>query len=350
MKTAIIGFGGMGECHSIWIRKAAQAGLDIEISGIYDILDSRKQYAISLGLNVFNNVEEIFNDKNTDTVIIATPNNSHYEYAIRASKFKKNIICEKPISLNYSQAKKMYEVAIENGVVFQVHQNRRWDSDFLTAKNIYEKKLVGQVYQIESRVMGSNGLPGDWRKLKNYGGGMMLDWGVHLIDQILQIEKGKIVSLYCENSFIYGEECEDGFDLSLKFDSGLIAKIVVSTNAFRLLPRWQIYGLDGTATINDWQVNGGITRVIERIDNNLKGIHAGNGYTRTMAPRSKDSIKDLNLTIIKSEEFAFYKNFINAVKGIEKPVIKEKEVLRVFKVMETAQKSAKTNTVINEII
>ncbi|MFQ9800616.1 MAG: hypothetical protein ACLR23_18725 [Clostridia bacterium] len=71
----------------------------------------------------------------------------------------------------------MIDASKETGKLFVVHQNRRWDEDYLTIKKIYEEHLLGNVYRIESRVHGSRGIPGDWRGEKEHGGGMVLDWG-----------------------------------------------------------------------------------------------------------------------------------------------------------------------------
>lgn len=46
---------------------------------------------------------------------------------------------------------------------------------------------MGPVFNIETRVHGSRGIPGDWRNAKVHGGGMVLDWGVHMLDQIMMM-------------------------------------------------------------------------------------------------------------------------------------------------------------------
>ena len=182
--------------------------------------------------------------------------------------------------------------------------------------------------------------------IHKHGGGMMLDWGVHLIDQMLQFVKSPVSSLYCEYSYIYGEEVEDGCELSVLFENGVRYKILVATDCFRNLPRWQIYGVDGTATIADWDISGGMTRVIERQDKNLVGVRAGNGFTKTMAQRSDSSVEELPLPVTHAKPFAFYANFAAAAQGKEEPAIHKEEVLRVFRLMEAAQRSAETNEVI----
>ena len=58
-------------------------------------------------------------------------------------------------------------------------------------RDIYHSGDLGQVYRMESRVHGSRGIPGDWRGTPEHGGGMILDWGIHLIDQIMGIVDDK---------------------------------------------------------------------------------------------------------------------------------------------------------------
>ena len=356
MKIAIIGFGGMGDHHNKYIiprLNDSDYPEKLEIAGIYDISEERKDVAKSLGLHCFNSPEEIYNDDNIKIVLVTTPNDLHLPYVINALNHNKHVICEKPLALNSNEVKLMYETAKKAGKVFEVHQNRRWDNDFLTIKNIYDKNIIGDIYQVESRVMGSNGIPGSWRKFFAQGGGMMLDWGVHLIDQMLEMIPYKITSIYCTYSYQAKEEVDDGFDLQVRFENDLLYRIVVDTNCYHELPRWQMYGKEGTATITNWKGNlieGKVSKVNLYKDDKLEGIEAGNGFTKTMAKRRNETIDSLPLEVIQADKNTFYKNFMNAILINEELIVKEEQVLRVFKVMEAAYKSAKTNEVIKEII
>lgn len=349
MRLAIIGYGGMGAYHAIHLQKYAETCKEypIEIAGIYDIDPARAEAARAAGLHAYASAEEIWADKSVGAVLLAVPNDCHAPYAFAAAEAGKNIICEKPVALSSAEAEKMYAAAERAGVLFEVHQNRRWDDDFLTVRKIAESGIIGSVYKIESRVTGGNGIPGGWRKKKAQGGGMLLDWGVHLLDQMLQMVKGPVESLYCEFSHIYGEEVDDGCDVSVHFENGMNYRVVVSTDCFRSLPRWQVYGTEGTATISDWDLSGGVTRILTK-DGAKQGIKAGNGYTRTMAPREGDSMQEFPLPVVHAEPFAFYKNFAAACAGAEKPAVQKAEVLRVFRLMEAAQRSAAENIVVKE--
>lgn len=146
-------------------------------------------------------------------------------------------------------------------MLFTVHQNRRWDEDYLTMKHIYEKEALGKVFRIESRVHGSRGIPGDWSNRKECGGGMILDWGVHLLDQIMQMSDKKVVSIYSEVSYVTNENCDDGFTATIKFEGDLTVVVEVGTSNFINLPRWYMLGENGSAIIYNWNLDGKIVMV-----------------------------------------------------------------------------------------
>ena len=89
-------------------------------------------------------------------------------------------------------------------------------------RDLYGTDRIGRIFGIESRIQGSRGIPDDWRGKKEHGGGMMLDWGVHMIDQALYMVKEKITDIYCRMSYILGEDCDDGFELNIGFESAII--------------------------------------------------------------------------------------------------------------------------------
>ena len=235
MKIVIIGYGGMGGYHAGCLKSYSESAPEapVEVVGVYDIDPERAAAGEKAGYKAYKSPEEIWADKAVDAVLIATPNDVHAAYVEAAAKAGKHIICEKPIGMSVKEAEEMYDAAEKAGVVFEVHQNRRWDDDYLTVKNIVDNELAGEAYLIESRVMGGNGIPGAWRKERARGGGMMLDWGVHLIDQMLLMIKSPVKSLYCEYSYIYGEEVDDGFSLTADFENGVKYRIVVATDAGR---------------------------------------------------------------------------------------------------------------------
>ena len=181
---AIVGYGGMGGWHAKQLLSLPE---EFRLAGVYDINPERIDAAEKEGIHGYRSLEELLADPEIRTVILAVPNNFHKPLSIQAMQAGKNVICEKPVMLNAAELEEVMAVAKETGRQFSVHQNRRWDKDFLIVKKIIEDGTIGKPFYIESRVQGSKGIPGDWRCVKEAGGGMLLDWGVHLIDQLMYL-------------------------------------------------------------------------------------------------------------------------------------------------------------------
>ena len=341
---AIVGFGGMGN----WHRNLIQSGIDnLTLAGIFDIKQERIEYAEENNIHAYNSFEEVLSDDCVDIVLCATPNDCHKEISIKALRAGKNVVSEKPVTLCSADLQDIFDVANETKKLFVVHQNRRWDEDFLTMKKIYDEKLLGDVFNIESRVHGSRGIPGDWRGKKEHGGGMMLDWGVHIIDQMLLIVQEKIKSVYCTVDNITNGEVDDGFRLILTFESGTRALLEVGTSNFIDLPRWYMLGENGSAIINDWQLNGKIVRITNWDMNDAVPVVTAAGLTKTMAPRTEETIATEDLPKVTADIKDFYKNVMNHIDGKAEILIKHDQLMRVMKLMEAAFLSAQTNAVVD---
>lgn len=341
-KLAIVGYGGQGA----WHANHALSSDVISLSGIYDISEKRVLAAKSLGIYTYPSFEELLADPDVDIVLCATPNDSHKEIVIRALLAGKNVVCEKPVALSVSDFDEMVEAAKRLGKCFTVHQNRRWDVDFLAMKSIADSGEIGEVINIESRIHGSRGIPSDWRCKKEYGGGMVLDWGVHLIDQILQIIPEKITSVYCELNHITTNEVDDGFNLHLGFEGGKRATIEVGTYNFIAMPRFYMQAKNGSAFIEDWRKNCKVARLKAWCEKEVLPVQTAAGITKTMAPRDEITIDSYEIQRPTSDVHDFYRNFTRAIEGKEEPFVKCSEVRRVLLVMENAFKSGELHEVI----
>lgn len=340
---AIVGYGGMGS----WHAKLLGSMPEVDLRGVYDILPVRAEAARKIGLYAYESYEDVLEDTNVEIVLIAIPNDLHHDISIRAMNAGKNVICEKPVALNSAELQEMFDAAAKNKVIFTVHQNRRWDEDYLIAKQLYDQNTLGKVFNIESRVHGSRGIPGDWRNTKMHGGGMVLDWGVHLIDQILMMMANrKLLSLFATLSFVTNGEVDDGFKILLNFEDSLSCQIEVGTSNFISLPRWYIQGENGTAVIEDWKLNGKIVMVSDWEKRDAVPVVTSAGLTKTMAPRTSETIREYPLPKRPSDVKDFYRNVIKAIEGKEEIIVKQPEIMRSMHLMEAVMKSAQTNQVI----
>lgn len=340
---AIIGFGGMGSQHAKMLVPVEE----FHLTGVYDPKADRRAYAMELGLHAYNAFEEVLADSAVDTVLIATPNHLHHGLAIAALRARKHVICEKPAMLNAAELEDVLAAARTYNRIFVVHQNRRWDEDFRAVKKVFDGGLLGNVFTIESRVMGSQGIPGDWRTEKAFGGGMLLDWGIHLTDQLLWMVPGKIRRIYCRLGYMLGGECDDSVKLYLTFDSGVEALVEVGTWNMESLPRWYMAGIGGAMTIRDfWFTESSITRLKASVLNNTRPIDAGKGITKTMAPRDPETLEKGLIPHDHYDVRDFYRNVAATIHGESALIVDPQQSLRVMRVMDAARRSAETDSVI----
>lgn len=344
LKITIIGYGGMGSFHA----KLIQKNPEVELHGVFDILESRQRAAEEDGYSAYASLEEALGDVSADTILIATPNDVHKEIAVRALQSGKHVICEKPVTLNSEELWEIMETAKERDRVFMVHQNRRWDSDFQMIKDLYENRKIGEIFHIESRVQGANGIPGDWRHLKAHGGGMLLDWGVHLLDQLLYVIDSPLAKVAADLSYVLGDEVDDGFISYLTFENGVTALVEVGTTNYVKLPRWYIKGTKGSAVIEDWDLKGKIVKQsgLEFVAS-PKPIKAGQGLTKTMAPPSEEAIITENFEKITTQMDPFYTNFAKVVRGEAEAIVKNEEVYRLMKIIESIFIAAETGQIMD---
>src|SRR5665647_2787583 len=108
---------------------------------------------------------------------------------------------------------------------------------------------MGDVTHIESRIDGSRGIPGDWRRDPSRGGGMVLDWGVHLVDRLLLMVPAPVRTVYARLSYTMGAPVEDGFMIYLTFAGGVEAVAACTTDNYAPGPKFHVKGTRGTAIV-----------------------------------------------------------------------------------------------------
>ena len=334
--VVVIGYGGQGGWHADHALKSDV----VTLRGVYDIKEERNRLAESRGIKAYSSLDEICADPGAEICVVATPNDVHEDIVVRLLQSGHNVICEKPVALSVASFDRMSAAAKQSGKLFTVHQNRRWDVDFLAIKEIVQSGKIGAPINIESRIHGSRGIPSDWRCKKQYGGGMILDWGVHLIDQILQIIPQKIEKVYCETTNITTKEVDDGFKLLLTFEGGARSLVEVGTYNFLALPRFYLQAEKGTALITDWRQKARVAYCKAWNEADVLPVQTAAGITKTMAPRDEVTTDTFEIEKPEADVHDFYRNYVAAIDGRETQFVTHDQILRVMRVMTASFESA----------
>lgn len=185
INTALIGFGFSGKVfHAPFLSVSPYFNLS-------KILSSRinEIHSIYPNIEISNNINDIFQDTKIDLIVICSPNALHFEHAKLALENNKHVIVEKPFVLKLSEGYELIELAKRKNRILSVFQNRRWDGDFQTVKEIVDSGVLGQISEFEAHFDRFRPTIDtlNWRTQKVPGSGVLFDLGPHLIDQALNL-------------------------------------------------------------------------------------------------------------------------------------------------------------------
>ena len=78
-----------------------------------------------------------------ECVVIATPNDTHFDMAAKVLRAGKHVVVDKPVTLTAADAATLARLARDQNLVFAPFHNRRWDGDFLTVRQLLAKGTLG---------------------------------------------------------------------------------------------------------------------------------------------------------------------------------------------------------------
>lgn len=344
IKVGIIGYGFMGHEHAKMFADMDE----IDVTAVCDI-DDEQLKDVPEGIEIYKDAKELLQNADIDTVIISVPNTLHLEMVKLAAEAKKFIICEKPAAMTVAEFDEMVKIVKAAGVHMTIHQQRRWDVDYCTMKAVYEKKLVGKPYIIKSQLYGSNGNMHDWHVYPELGGGMLYDWGVHLIDQIFQMVDSPLISVYADMKNVINKNVDDYFKIIFEYENGVTAEIELGT--YYLTPKrsWFIGGTTGSAIIDGtFRAQGNAEGKIVRTTHLLQSVPGkltmtSAGPTRSFGEPEPGLLYEEPLPDIHTEHKDYFRNYLNARAGIEDYAVKLDQVRKVLVLMDMVRESAVTH-------
>lgn len=230
-----LGFIGVGKQNGGHLRSFARMN-EVQVLAVCDVDTTRRDNAKSIvdkayaekiksgtskACDAYNDFNELIARKDIDAVVIATPDHWHTIPALLACKEKKDVYCEKPLTLTIHEAKLLIDTVRKYERVFQTGSQQRSDNpEFRQACELVRNGRLGKLKTVNVHVGPSskwcdlpedkmepgldwerwlgpaplrpynailsprgvhNNFP-DWRNYREYSGGMMTDWGAHHYD------------------------------------------------------------------------------------------------------------------------------------------------------------------------
>jgi len=195
---------------------------------------------------------ELFADKNSNTVFIATRHDSHAAYVLEGLKSKKHVFVEKPLCLHLEELEQIRKQQEESNSLLMVGFNRRFAPQIQKVYMLF--KNLNQPVAITYRVNAGT-LPKDhWIHDANVGGGRIVGEVCHFIDLVTYLANSKVKSLSA-NGLMGSANTNDTLVINLSFESGSIANISYFSNGNKELNKeyLEIFGSGQVAVINDFK-------------------------------------------------------------------------------------------------
>lgn len=315
IRLGIVGFGRIVELVHLPILKKMDG---IRVAGVYDLTPERAALAAKRGFPVFDSLAALL-DEGMDAVLVATPPVSHYEVARQALLAGAHVLMEKPVTVGSDEAIQLKGLADRTGKTVSVFHNRRFDADFKFVLRALEEKLAGETLFIERRhhMFGSGASFGvksydpEWRNRQASGGGAILDWGVHLADQLLLLPLGEIQSVRAFTHRLPWNQgdTEDYVHGELTFDSGVAASLEVNFASQAKLPLWVIGGDRATIQVNS----------------DKEAVLLEKGSAPVVIPLESNS---------RSAALEIYSSFERAIRGQGQPEVTLEQAIKVMTLLE----------------
>ena len=241
--VAVIGFGLAGKVfHAPFV--SAVPGLRLEAIVQRKGDEAAQAYPKT---RILRSVEEALKDSAVRLVVVATPNETHFDLATQALVAGKHVVIDKPFAATSAEAKELKELAEKQGVVLVPFHNRRWDGDFRTVKRLLAEEAVGRLVTYESHMDRFRPLPREntWKEGANSANGLLMDLGPHLVDQALALFGPPVGITASVRKDRDKTDIEDAFDITLEYPR-LRAHCRSSMLACDAAPRFLLHGVKGS--------------------------------------------------------------------------------------------------------
>ncbi len=344
IKIGIIGAGSISAFHVLGYNKID----DVELYAVCDLnLERAKAFAERNGIDparVFDNADDMLKLDEIDAVSVCTWNNAHADCSIKAMRAGKDVLCEKPLALNYEQALEMKRVKDETGRLLMVGFVRRFASNTAAVKERVDAGELGHIHYAKLSYVRRWGCPGGWFSDKSKsGGGPIIDLGVHVLDLAWYLsgkpklksvfgvtfnELGNMpgikgISKYKAADYSEFNDVEDGGTAMLKFDNDLTVLLEAS---------WTRHIKEDRSSLELFGSEGGLM-----LDPIYEVFKRDGDYLTNIKPLL--DIEGVDMDEIFTGEM---QHFIDCVKGEKECICPVEDGLAVMQMLDSIYKSAKS--------
>lgn len=312
---------------------------NIKVKTIYSPRITHSKWDKVEEINYTSNVDEIMNDDEIKLIVVCTVQKFHYEYAKMALDHGKNVLVEKPFMMTKAEAEEIFEYAKTKGLFVECYQNRRYDSDFLTVKNVIDSGKLGDLIEVEMNFDYYRPEVSENSTECNVHDGFLYGHGCHTLDQAISYFGIPDDIKYDVRCLLGKNKAIDYFDLDLFYGN---LKVSIKSSYFRIKarPSFVVYGKNGMFIKETTDRQEEHLKVFYMPDNKDFGKDESRHYG-TLTYRENGIIKEEKVPSIDGDYGRVYDAIYERIINGKEAIVKEEETLAVMEILEIGSKKAK---------
>ena len=335
IRAAVIGLGRAG--WNIHVR-TMQGREDFDVVAVADPDSDRQQQAKEeTGAQPFDDLASLLKGCDAELIVVATASADHANHSIAALEAGRHVLTEKPMATTLEDANRMFVAAENADKILTVHQSRRWGEDFLFIQQMLKDERLGHVFFIRS---GSYGYRrrNDWQTLQKYGGGLLNNNGVHVVDQCVILMESPIVDVFGDlQQILQPGDTEDHLKVVMRGENGRVIDLELTSACAASLPSWTLMGTRGTLTVTEG------TAVLHYVKDTLAPLKA---IDRPLAAERKYGVEGgdeiefekVELEVKALSGRSFYDQLHDAIRNGSPPPVDPATARETIRVMSEARK------------
>jgi scyllo-inositol 2-dehydrogenase (NADP+) len=242
--TGLLSFGMSGKLFQAPFL-AAHPGFELHAVVERSEKKAKDQYPAVLS---YDSIEDIFADPSIELIVVNTPNYTHFDFAHRALQAGKHVLVEKPFTVTSKEAEILFAEARKNNLHILPYQNRRYDSDFLSVKEVLDQGKLGRLVEVHIRYDRYRyGIgPKVAKETPVPGSGLLYDLGPHMLDMVIALfgeplEWSKTLGQYRPHT-----QVDDYAFIHLKYPENLQVYVTMSMLVADVQPAFTLHGTKGS--------------------------------------------------------------------------------------------------------
>ena len=337
IETGLVGFGLAGRAfHAPVIRAVPGLHLAAIVQRIGN--EAAEKYP---DVRIVRSLDELLAIREIQLVVIATPNDTHFPFALQCLAAGRDVVVDKPFTTTVEEAKSLVEFAKKAGRQITVYQNRRYDGDFQAIRKVVADGTLGRIVRFETHYdrYRPQLKPGAWRETSRPGSGILFDIAPHLIDHALVLfglPEAVTADVRTERE---GAVADDAFDIMFHYPGALRAALRSSILAAAQRPRFVLLGTQGSF----------VKLTVDPQENNLRhgnipasgpwGAEPEENWGLLTAPEG-DKFTQRRIPSANCDFRDYYANVRDTLLGKAAPAITTEWAVNVMRLLEMARESS----------